>query len=58
MSWPTAMALFGLGYTIPFAWNYAQQLADELAPTAGHPVVTDSPPIAANLNTIRGVPTP
>lgn len=55
MSWPEALALFGMTYTMAVLWDAAQRLADEIA---GHPVIADSAPIAANSNTIRGVPTP
>ncbi|MBP2452525.1 hypothetical protein JOF57_002438 [Mycolicibacterium lutetiense] len=35
MTWPAALALFGLGYTIPFAWHHAQRLADSLTEVEG-----------------------
>ena len=41
MTWPAALALFGLGYTIPFAWHHAQRLAGLLI-LGAHIVATDA----------------
>lgn len=34
-TWPTALALFTIGYALPLLWRYTRQLADVLAPRYG-----------------------
>lgn len=31
MTWPTALALFGLSYCLAIAWHHAKALAHEIA---------------------------
>lgn len=32
MTWPTALAIFAMGYALPLLWHQARELLDVLAP--------------------------